>query len=103
MRNAELMLDIVTSLRGLATSIEAASATMLMDAENDTPAPVTVEKTPMPKAFTLEQVRAILAEKSLTGFTDEIRNLLLKHGAQKLSQIDPANYEALLTDIEALK
>ena len=101
------LLDIVDSLRSLATSIEAASASMLMSAETEpvskeeTPAPE--EKTPAPQSFTLEQVRAILAEKSMAGFTDEIRNLLVKHGAQRLSQIDPAKYEMLLADIEALK
>ena len=36
------------------------------------------------------------------GFTKEVKELLMKHGANKLSEIDPAEYEALLTDAEVL-
>lgn len=53
-------------------------------------------------ALTLEQVRAVLAEKSRAGHTAEIRELLKKYGASKLSQVDPANYEALLRDAEVI-
>ena len=52
--------------------------------------------------LTLEQVRAVLADKSRKGHTAEIRTLLRKHGASKLSGIDPANYKALLADAEGL-
>ena len=52
--------------------------------------------------LTLEQVRAVLADKSRMGFTAEIRTLLQKYGAAKLSGIDPANYMALVTDAEGL-
>ena len=53
--------------------------------------------------LSLEEVRAVLAEKSRKGYTSEIRSLLLKYGADKLSQLDPANYKALLADAEVLK
>ena len=53
--------------------------------------------------LTLEEVRAVLAEKSRKGHTAEIRSLLQKYGADKLSKIDPANYKALLADAEVLK
>ena len=52
--------------------------------------------------LTLEQVRAMLAEKSRAGHTADVRELLRKYGASKLSQVDPANYEALLRDAEVL-
>ena len=58
--------------------------------------------TPAEPALTLEQVRAVLADKSRKGHTAEIRSLLQKYGAAKLSGIDPANYKALLTDAEVL-
>jgi len=107
MSKPELLLDIVANLRSLATSLEAATATMQMEAEIDTPVLITKEvpsapEAPENKSVTLEQVRACLAEKSLAGFTDEIRGFLEKYGAQKLSQIDPGNYAALLADAEAL-
>ena len=53
-------------------------------------------------ALTLEQVRAVLAEKSRAGYTANVRELLQKYGASKLSQVDPTNYEALLRDAEVL-
>ena len=58
--------------------------------------------TPAEPALTLEQVRAVLADKSRNGHTAEIRSLLQKYGAAKLSGIDPANYKALLADAEVL-
>lgn len=50
----------------------------------------------------LEDVRAVLAEKSRVGHTTEVRALLKKYDAAKLSEIDSANYEALLQDAEVI-
>ena len=50
----------------------------------------------------LEDVRAVLAEKSRAGHTTAIRRLLQKYGASKLSAVDPKHYEALLKDAEVL-
>lgn len=58
---------------------------------------------PQTQQLTLEEVRAVLAEKSQDGFTAEVRALLEKHGAKRLSEIDPAKYQALLADAEELQ
>ena len=58
--------------------------------------------TPAEPQLTLEQVRAVLADKSRMVFTAEIRSLLQKYGAAKLSGIDPTNYKALVADAEVL-
>ena len=50
----------------------------------------------------LEDVRAVLAEKSRAGHTAAMRTLLEKYGASKLSAVDPKHYEALLKDAEVL-
>ncbi len=60
------------------------------------------EKRPEAKPITLEEVRAVLAEKSRAGHTEEVRELLARHGADKLSEIDPAEYAALLAEAEVL-
>lgn len=60
------------------------------------------EAAPAKPVLTLEAVRAVLAEKSRAGYTAQIRSLLQKYGATKLSGIDPANYKALLADVEGL-
>ncbi|MBQ3427280.1 MAG: DNA ligase [Clostridia bacterium] len=61
------------------------------------PKPVT-----LPEPMKLEEVRAVLADMSRRGYTTQIRDLLHKYGAEKLSGIDPANYAALLKDAEGL-
>ena len=60
------------------------------------------EGAPAEPVMTLEAVRAVLADKSRAGFTAQIRSLLQKYGADKLSGVDPANYKALLADAEEL-
>lgn len=57
---------------------------------------------PEEKALTLEDVRAVCADKSRSGFTAEVKAILSKHGAEKLSEIDPAKYKALLAEVEVL-
>ncbi|MCB6544699.1 DNA ligase [Blautia glucerasea] len=52
--------------------------------------------------LTLEEVRAVLADKSRAGHTVEIRELLKKYDASKLSLVDPIHYEALLREAEVL-
>ena len=57
---------------------------------------------PTSKPITLEDVRAVLAEKSRNGHAAKIRELLEKHGAAKLSEIAPQKYAALLAEAEVL-
>ena len=61
-----------------------------------------MKSTSKPKPVTLEQVRAVLAEKSRSGHTAKVRELLQKHGAAKLSEIDPAEFESLLSETSAI-
>ena len=51
---------------------------------------------------TVETVRAVLAEKSRDGKTQEVRALLNKHGADKLSAIPNEKLPTLLREAEAL-
>lgn len=46
----------------------------------------------------LEEVRALCAEKSEEGF--DVRALIKKYGAEKLSEVDPAKYAALIADLQ---
>ena len=50
----------------------------------------------------LEDVRAVLAEKSSAGHTADVRTLLEKYGAKRLSEVDSKYYEVLLKDGEVL-
>ena len=107
MSKIKLLLEVVTDLRSLADSLQAVADAMagnepVETSQPETPAQVPTQKTER-KTVTLEQVRAVLAEKSHDGFTVEVRGLLEKYGAAKLSQIDPSKYAALLAEAEALK
>nr|DAF26421.1 MAG TPA: hypothetical protein [Caudoviricetes sp.] len=54
------------------------------------------------KQLTLEEVRAVCAEKSRAGFTAEVKSIITKHGADKLSAIKPEEYAAVLAEVEVL-
>jgi len=53
-------------------------------------------------SVTVEMVRAVMAEKSQDGKTKEIKALLEKYDAGKLSGVKPEDYPALLKEAEAL-
>jgi hypothetical protein len=87
------MADLSTALqdiRAAAETILSATGDIETLFNKDSPAP------------TLVDVRAVLAELSRDGHTAAIRALLEKYDADKLSDIDPAQYPALLKDAEAL-
>ncbi len=126
MGKVKLLLDVIGDLRSLADSLQAvadavadngaAEAEMTTTKEPEKAGKTgkaavkkdTAKKDAKPaakqeeKPLTLEEVRAVLAEKSRAGHTAEVRELLAKHGADKLSEIDPAEYAALLAEAEVL-
>lgn len=54
------------------------------------------------KPVSLAEVRALLTEKSRDGFTAEVRTIILAHGANKLSEIDPSEYAAVMKEAEGI-
>lgn len=48
------------------------------------------------KTFTLEEVRAVLAELTRSGKQKEIKELLASFGAKNLTSVDPKDYPALM-------
>ena len=63
--------------------------------------PVAEEKPEM-KAYSKEEVRGILSEKSASGYGKEVKALLSKYGADKLSALDPEKYAAIIAEAEAI-
>ena len=116
MSKMKLLLDVVSDLRSLADSLQAVADAVAQGGQEqpdqtteERPAQEPEKKTAAkkeekaePKSLTLERVRAALAEKSRAGHTSEVKALLIKHGADKLSDIDPAEYPALLAEAEVL-
>lgn len=110
MSRIKLLLDVVEDIRSLANSLQAVAAALGQSDQETAAAPAPAPETPPapapaappPKAITLEEVRAVLAERSHDGYTAEVRGLLQKYGAEKLSGVDPKHYAALLKDAEVL-
>lgn len=84
--------ELLKCAASLTTAVEKITG-MLEKSELEAPAE------PQPK---FEEVRAVLAGMSRKGYTDQIRALLQKYGAEKLSGIDPGQYRALLRDAEEM-
>ena len=97
------MAQTIEELRSAAAAIADAANWLSQQFNSDTEeAPIT-EAQPEPKPeLTLEQIRAVLADKSRAGHTAAVRGLLQKYGAVKLSQVDPKHYEALMKDAEVI-
>lgn len=86
----------ISELRNAAQSLNSAADNLTaLFADNQ---PEENKAIPKPKAISLEEVRAVLAEKSRNGQTAKVRELLEKHGASKLSEIDPKNYADMLAE-----
>lgn len=90
----------VTELRKCGETLIGVSETLRelfgSDAEQTPVAP----SKPAVKALTIEDVRPVLARKSIEGHN--VQALILKYGAKKLSEVDPAHYADLLHDAEVL-
>lgn len=60
------------------------------------------EPEPEPEPVSLAQVRGVLAELSSQGMTEQVRELIVATGADKLSAVDPAKYGWLLAKAKEL-
>lgn len=70
--------------------------------------PETVKEQPKPEEkktepkVTLEELRAVLAQKSSEGKGSLVRELLKKHGAEKLSALNESEYASVKAEAENL-
>ena len=116
MSKIQLLLDVVDNMRALADSIQAVANTMRENESSQQvepsprpepvkPVPADPEPIPAPKPIkpiTLPELRTALGKLSRDGYTDQIRALIQKYGADRLGEVDPANYGALLKEAEEL-
>ena len=103
MSRTKPLLDVAEAIRSLADSLQTLANAIAGDDVAEEPPAATVEPIAKPAVtVTLEQVRAVLAEKSHDGLTVQVRGLLQKYGAQKLSAISSDRYADLLRDAKEL-
>ena len=55
-----------------------------------------------PTTVTLDAVKAVLVEKSRMGFKAEVKALVKKHGADKISALQESQYAAVLKEAEQI-
>jgi coenzyme F420-reducing hydrogenase alpha subunit len=92
--------ELKTAARLLLSAAD--SLTDLFSGTGDSTDEVNETLKPAEPLLTLESVRAVLAEKSRSGYTSEVKALLEKYGATKLSEIDPEKYHDLLEEAKVL-
>jgi acyl-CoA synthetase (NDP forming) len=71
-------------------------------AKEETLAPEPQKNEPGSTKLTLEEVRKAAADKSRQGFTAEVKALIEKYGAEKLSSVKPEDYEAFMKELEEI-
>lgn len=89
---------VISNLRMLADSLEELCGAVNLPDE------VSVKKTEKVSSPTIsiEDIRKVLAEKSRAGKTEQVRELLQKYGANKLSAVEEQHYTSLLEDAKGL-
>lgn len=101
MSRIKLLLDLVQDVRAVADDLQTIADAMAGDEPYmEETAEKPVPETPAEKEISLEDVRAVLAAKSRDGYGAQVRELLKRHGADRLSQIEPRFYKELLREAE---
>ena len=96
---AQLLLKVAEDLRSLSDSVQAVCKLVtegLSEESKELP-----EKKTEP-TISLEKVRGVLASKIQAGYTAEVRAIVTKYGASRLSDIEPKDFAAVLKDAEAI-
>ena len=98
----KVLLEVAEHLEGLASCFrEFCSEEKKDEVDGQLMLPLSDEKEEKP-VITLEQVRGVLAGKSRDGYTAEVRAIITRHGANRLSEIKPEDYAAVLKEAEEL-
>ena len=86
----------------IATALEGAEA-KARKPDEPAPEPEPIKAETSARVYTYEEVRAILAEKSRTGYRAEVKALLTAHGVKQRSDVtDPEVFAALVAEAEVI-
>ena len=100
MKIAEGFSIVAEGLRGLA---KAEGGTMEKAVKTQKQAqPESAAQAQQESPATLEGIRALMAQKTQEGKSKEIKELLQKYGAAKLSAVKPDDYPALMQEAQVL-
>ena len=93
---SQVLDELIACSQGM---IQAVNALREYFSEQPDEEPVKVE----PVKFTFADVRKAFSAKSYAGFTDQVKALIAKYGADKLSGVNEKDYPALMADLEAIE
>ena len=110
---AEKLMKLASDLNDLAGSLQAMRMDEAEDQKADKATATEAESAPASEAepasvpepvpeISLEKVRGILADKSRAGFTAQVREIIKKYGATRLSEVKSKDYAAVIAEAEAL-
>lgn len=97
--NKEILREVIKDLENLTVHLK----TLFDESNVSKEKPSKPVEKPKQNTVSLEQVRAVLAKLSQMGKTAEVKKLIVKHGAQKLSDVPESEYESLLHEAEGIK
>lgn len=96
---AQRLMKVAEDLRSLSDSVQAVCELVTEGLSEEPKAFPEKKKEPV---ISLEKVRGVLASKSQAGYTAEVRAIVSKYGASRLSDMDPKDYAAVLKDAEEI-
>ena len=101
LRIAEGFSIVAEGLRGLAKAEGGTKEKAVKEQKQDA-AKAQSESAAQEQPATLEGIRALMAQKTQEGKSKEIKELLQKYGAAKLSAVKPEDYPALMQEAQVL-
>ena len=104
MKIAEGFSIVAEGLRGLAKAEGGTKEKAVKEQKQDTAKAQqeSVAQEQQEQPATLEGIRALMAQKTQEGKSKEIKELLQKYGAAKLSAVKPEDYPALMQEAQVL-
>lgn len=110
------MIEMINALNALTKAVAALTEKItkeyldtfetIYDPETDEPQVETQKEQPAPEqkteTVTFVQLRSRLSEISRSGHTQEVKELIAKYGAEKLSDLAESDYAAVLAEAEGL-
>ena len=100
-QRAKLLSDLADKLVAVAGDLRVLADSAQVDEPTKADG-LTEEVTKPTEAISLETVRGVLADKSRNGHTLEVRAIIQRYGANRLSEVDPKFYPDVLREAEVL-
>lgn len=94
--------ELITELRQCGVALLKIADALQGAKDMESAAPESTPPAKEEKKLTFEDVRAVAADKSRQGFTRDVKALLTKYGAGKLSDVDAGQYPVFFEELEAI-